>query len=135
MLKYGILNQRAVAEALPLAMEHGVGILNMAAVRIKLPRPDQLEALIERWQRSGAVPAGSLPTTNPLGWLVHDEVDSVISAGYKFAADHPAVSTVLTGTSNVEHLEENVAALAGPFLPGPDRQRLIELFGGVAEYA
>jgi len=134
MLKYGILNQYAAKEVLPLALRSGTGILNMAAVRIKLPNPDQLEALIADWKNRGILGSNSLPEKNPLGWLVRDGVGSVISAGYKFAADHPAVSTVLTGTANITHLEENVAALDKPFLPESDKQRLVELFGEVAEY-
>ena len=135
MLKYGILNQVAANEILPLALEHGTGVLNMAAVRIKLPQPDQLEALIADWRRRGMIPTDGLPEKNPLGWLVHDDVDSVVSAGYKFAADHAAISTVLTGTANQAHLEENAAALEQPSLAESDRQRLVDIFGQIAEYA
>ena len=45
-MKYGILNQTAADKALPLAMEHNVGIVNMAAVRIKLVRPKLLREQI-----------------------------------------------------------------------------------------
>jgi predicted aldo/keto reductase-like oxidoreductase len=135
MLKYGILNQYAAKEALPLAVEHGVGILNMAPVRYKLPRPKLLEELIADWKRRGLVPADSLPSIDPLGWLVHGDVDSVITAGYKFAADHPAISTVITGTAIIEHLEDNAAALEEPSLEEGDKRRLIELFAEIAEYA
>ena len=133
MLRYGILNQYAAKEALPLALEHGVGIFDMASVRLRLSRSDQLEALIAEWKHRGVIAADSLPVSDPLGWLVHDEVDSVMSAGYKFAAEHPVVSSVLTGTSNIEHLDKNAAALEKPFLPESDWQRLVELFGNVAE--
>jgi L-galactose dehydrogenase len=135
MLKYGILNQYATREVLPLAVEHDVGILNMATVRIKLPRPDLLEGLIADWKQRGLVDAGSLETRDPLAWLIHDDVTSIVSAGYKFAADHPAISTVLTGTSNLAHLEENVKAMEQPSLPAADKMRLEELFGEIAEYA
>lgn len=135
MLKYGILNQYTAKEVLPLALKHGTGILNMAAVRIKLPNPDQLEALIADWKQRDVLGSNSLPDKNPLGWLLHDGIDSVISAGYKFAVDHPAVATVLTGTANIAHLEENVASLEGSFLPESDKQRLVELFGEIGEYA
>ena len=134
MLKYGILNQYAAKETLPLAMKHNVGILNMASVRIKLANPKLLEELIAEWKGKGYIPQDSLPERNPLDWLIRDEVDSVASAAYKFAADHPAISTVITGTSNIGHLEKNVAALENPFLPEPDGRRLIELFGEIAEY-
>ena len=135
MLKYGILNQYAAKEALPLAAEHNVGIINMAAVRVKLPDPVLLEELIADWKTRGVVPADSLPDRDPMGWLVHDAVRSVVGAGYKFAAGHNAVSTVLTGTANIEHLESNAAALDEPHLPDADRRRLVELFSHIAEYA
>ena len=57
----------------------------------------------------------------------------MVSAGYKFAADHPAVSTVITGTANIDHLEKNVAALENPSLPEADHRRLVELFGEISE--
>ena len=135
MLKYGILNQWAAREALPLALEHGVGIMNMAAVRIKLPNPELLESLIAEWKQRRLIPRDGLQESDPLGWLVRGEVDSVIGAGYKFAADHPGVSTVLTGTSSVEHLEHNVAAIEKPSLPQADNERLVQLFSEIAEYA
>ena len=135
MLKYGILNQIAAKEALPLAMEHKIGVLNMASVRIKLPVPEMLEELIADWKDKGYIPRDSLPARNPLGWLVHGEADSVVSAAYKFAADHPAIGSVITGTSSMEHLNANIAALEKPRLPDEDTTRLKMLFGDIAEYA
>jgi L-galactose dehydrogenase len=133
MMKYGILNQSAARTVLPLAAEHNVGVLNMGPVRVKLTRPAELEALISEWKGRGLIPPDALPDEDPLGWLVGGDVDSVVSAGYKFAADHPAVSTVLTGTSSIEHLEANAAALAKPCLPDDASRRLAELFGGLSE--
>ena len=57
----------------------------------------------------------------------------MVSAGYRFAAEPPSISTVLTGTANVEHLERNVAALLGPPLPELDTNRLRALFVHLAE--
>ena len=135
MLKYGILNQIAAKEALPLAMEHDIGVLNMASVRIKLPVPALLEELIAEWKTAGYIAQDSVPAQDPLGWLVHGDVDSVVSAAYKFAAGHPAVGSVITGTSSMTHLETNIAALEEPRLPEEDSARLKTLFGDIAEYA
>ncbi|MEE2709325.1 MAG: aldo/keto reductase [Gemmatimonadota bacterium] len=134
MLKYGILNQIAAKEALPLAIEYDVGILNMAAVRIKLPDPVLLEDLMASWKERGDIPVDGLPERKPLDWLVHGEVDSIISAAYKFAADHAAIATVVTGTATIAHLEENAAALERPVLPRVDKDRVIDLFGDIVEY-
>jgi aryl-alcohol dehydrogenase-like predicted oxidoreductase len=133
MLKYGILNQAAAREVLPLAQERNVGVLNMASIRVKLSVPAQLEALIAEWKAAGKIPADSLPEQDPLGFLVHGDVDSVVSAGYRFAAEPPAISTVLTGTANLHHLERNVAALLRPPLPEADSARLRALFGDLVE--
>ncbi len=134
MLKYGLLNQSLAKELLPLALRHGVGVMNMAAVRVKLPDPALLEELMREWRDQGRVAAGELSERDPLGWLVHGEVASVVAAGYKFAADHPAIATVITGTSNMAHLEENAAALERPYLPPEDTRRVRELFGDIVEY-
>jgi L-galactose dehydrogenase len=133
MLKYGILNQAAAREVLPMAQERNVGILNMASIRVKLSDPAQLEALIAEWKAAGKIPAGALPDRDPLGFLVHGDTDSVVSAGYRFAAEPPAISTVLTGTANLHHLERNVAALLAPPLPDADSARLRALFGELVE--
>ena len=135
MLKYGILNQWMARDALPLAADFNIGVLNMASVRIKLPVPALLEELIAEWRERGYITADSVPASDPLGWLVHDDVDSVVSAAYKFAADHPAISSVVTGTSSMEHLDANIAALEKPRLPDEDSARLKSLFGDIVEYA
>ena len=45
------------------------------------------------------------------------------------------VATVLTGTANPIHLDENVAAVESTLLSRSDERRLQELFGEIAEYA
>ena len=42
MVKYGILNQAAARQVLPMAEERNVGVINMASVRVKLTDPAQL---------------------------------------------------------------------------------------------
>lgn len=135
MLKYGILNQWMAKEALPLAVQLNIGVLNMASVRIKLPVPALLKELIAEWKEKGYISVDSVPSYGPLDWLVHGDVDSVVSAAYKFAAAHPAIASVITGTSSLEHLEANVAALEEPRLPDDDSARLRCLFGDIVEYA
>lgn len=129
MLKYGILYQWAAKEALPLAEKHDVGVMNMAPVRLSLTKSDELQKLLATWEKEGLIPLDALPSTNPLGWLVRKGVPSVVAAGYKFGADHPAISTVITGTSSIEHLEQNVAAMESPTLDEEDQRRLVEVFG------
>jgi len=132
MLKYGILNQWAAKQVLPLALKHNAGVINMAPVRLTLTRPTELAAQLSQWRDLGTIPADGFCAADPLGWLVHDGTESVVSAGYRFSAAHPAISTVLTGTSSVEHLEKNVAAIEQPPFPEADMTRLVELLGDSA---
>ena len=135
MLKYGILNQHAANHILALADRHDVGVMNMAAVRVKLPDPVLLEELIRKWKKGGLIARDALPDKNPLDWLIQGDVESVIEAGYRFAAEPPGIATVLTGTSSIEHLNANARCLESPKLISAHSSRLKALFGGIVEYA
>jgi L-galactose dehydrogenase len=128
MVGYNMLTPLPEQTALAAAQQHDVGVLVMCAVRRAIANPEKLRELIAELKANGEIPADSLPDSDPLDWLVHDGVESVAAAAYKFAADQPAVSCVLTGTATMEHLEENVRAILGPPLPAADRRRLIKTF-------
>ena len=133
MVKYGILNQTAAHRLLPLCIEHDVGVLNMATVRVALATPEALTKLVADWIEKGFLTPNDLPTDDPLGWLVDDVSPNVVAASYKFGAEPPAISTVLTGTANLEHLRENVEAILGPGLPDDKKQRLAHVLGHIAD--
>ncbi len=132
MLKYGILNQWSEKKALPLAQKHGVAILNMAPVRYTLTREAERRDLFRQWREEGEIDVDDPRLRDGFGWLVNERVPSVIAAGYKFAAAHPAISTVITGTSSIKHLEENVAAMEDPTLPAQDMALLKHLLSASA---
>ena len=58
---------------------------------------------------------------------------SVIQAGYKLGIGHDAISSLLIGTGNVEHLEENVETILGSPLPLEDAERIRAVFGNIIE--
>ena len=132
MLKYGILNQYAAKEILPLAQKHGVAILNMAPVRFTLTRQHEYEQLLQNWRKEGEIDVDHPKLRDGLDWLITEDAPSIIAAGYKFAADHPGISTVITGTSNIKHLEENVTALENPTLSDEHMELLKQLLGNSA---
>ena len=129
MVKYGILNMWAERDVLPRAQAQDVGVLNMSAVRKRMTRPTELERTIAQWKRDGHLADDALPEKDPLRFLVGDQASSVVAAGYKFGADHDAISSVIVGTGDVEHLRENIASILGPSLPQEDSALLRELFG------
>jgi len=145
MVGYNLLTPMPEEHVLPEAERRDVGILVMCAVRRAIARPEKLSELIRQMKANGELAKDALPdgpsgrpdsppnhtAPGPLDWLVHDGVDSVTAAAYKFAAEPPGVSCVLTGTANVHHLEENVRAVLGPPLPPTDRRRIVDLFGSI----
>jgi hypothetical protein len=94
-----------------------------------------LEALIKKWKDDKLIAWDALPDTDPLGWLIHDDVGSVIEAGYRFAAEPSVIATVLSGTSSIEHLDANAKCLETPKLIRAHSDRLRALFGCIVEYA
>ncbi len=105
----------------------------MSAVRVKMTRPEKLAEMIAKWKSQGLLAEDSLPPEAPLDFLIHDDVCSIVDAGYRFGASDEAVSTVLIGTGNLEHLEANVASVLGPPLAEEDVRQLRELFGHIVQ--
>ena len=70
----------------------------------------------------------------PLGWLIEsDEAGSLVEAAYRYAAYTEGVSTVMTGTIDPGHLEQNVeSVLKGPLSPEAI-ERLRTEFGSVTD--
>lgn len=130
LVGYNFLTPGPEDDVFPQAQQQDVGIMIMCAVRRKIGRPADLEALVGELKQRGELPA-TLPDHRPLDWLIHDDVRSVTDAAYKFAAGHPAVASVLTGTASQAHLEENIAAMLGDPLAADDRQQLKAWFGPI----
>lgn len=133
MVGYSLLSPTPEHEILPMCQKKNVGVIVMVAVRRALSRLDYLKEQINSAKTRGLIAQDALPDDDPLGWLVKDHVTSLPAAGYKYVKVHPAVSTVLSGTANVNHLEENVASILGPSLPEADMKRLRSVFGHVWE--
>ena len=133
MIAYSILSPSAEELVFDRCLERKVGVIDMVAVRRGLSRPEHLRRRIQDAVERGVVDAGSVDLSDPLGWLLEGHVTSLPSAGYKFAASHPAVATVLTGTANIRHLEDNAEAVNGPPLSPQAMGRIRRVFGGVRE--
>jgi len=105
MFKYGIMNQWPAKRSFPLAKSSKTGILNMAPVRLTLTQPEKLKERMTEW--------GNNDGNNALDWLSGGDSSELIRKGYQFAAEPPEVTTVISGTSSITHLESNITALDG----------------------
>ena len=133
MVGYNMLNQSADHLIYPQCLKRNVGVFIMFAVRRVLAVRERLEQTVADLKQRGLVAPDALPDERPLDWLIHGNVDSVPSAAYKFTAMHPVVSTVLSGTANLDHFESNLRALDDPTLPDAVFRRLHDLFGQVTD--
>ena len=133
MVGYNFLAPYPEQVVLPEAQRRNVGVIVMVAVRRALSRPDHLQQKLNDAITRGVIAPDALPPKEPLNWLLSADVPTLPAAGYKFAAAHPAVATVLTGTSNRVHLEANLRAALGPPLPKEHLEKLRRVFANVRE--
>ena len=133
MVGYNLLSPTPEHEILPKCAKLNVGVICMVAVRRALARAEVLKERIAYAKAKGLIAPDALDDEDPLGWLVTGDVTSLPAAGYKYVNAHPAMGVVLSGTANVDHLEENVNAILGPPLPDEHMARLRSVFGNVWE--
>jgi len=131
MVGFNLLSPSAVTTVLPLASEHQIGIVVMCAVRSVLVNPTAVQACVREWEQAGLLQPGAVQPEAPLNWLLDDQTPSVADAAYKFAAAHPAVGSVLTGTASLDHFDANLRAILGPPLAQAKVQRVQDVFGPV----
>jgi len=132
MVGFNILNQSARERVLAHTQRQGIGVLDMFAVRTALSQPAKLRQIIAELSQQGLIKRDAVDEDAPLGFLVRqDGAHSLVDAAYRFCRAEPGVHVVLSGTGNVQHLEENVASILRPPLPASDRRRLMEIFAGV----
>ena len=130
MAKYGILNQSAAIRVFSMARERNVGVFVMAAVRKSLRNPEEAVGQIGSFIDEGLISIARPRIDDPLGLAnVESPLPSLTRAAYQFAAEPEAVSTVLIGTGNVDHLRSNVADIVGSRLSDAQFDYLRQTYG------
>ena len=130
MVGFNPLNPSARHRVLAPAIDGDIGVLVMFAVRRALSDPVALRQVVADLVGSGRVDGTTVDLDGPLGFLVGDGVaSSVVEAAYRFARHETGTHVVLTGTGSIEHLEQNLDALALGPLPEVALARLDALFG------
>ena len=104
---YSIFNRGAEDRLLPAAAARGVGVF------INLP--------LEKARLMKVVEGHPLP-----GFAQEFEAATWAQFFLKWVMGHPAVTTVLCGTSNPEHAEDNVQAMYGALPDEAMRQRMVQ---------
>jgi aryl-alcohol dehydrogenase-like predicted oxidoreductase len=130
MVGFSILNQSARDRVLAETRRRGTGVLCMFAVRDALSRPEKLRETIADLIRQGLIDPDAVEPQDPLNFL-QSVASSLPDAAYRFCRAEPGIHVILSGTGNMQHLEENVASILRPPLPDGVRARLVELFARV----
>jgi aryl-alcohol dehydrogenase-like predicted oxidoreductase len=105
-MNYSIFNRDAERRLLPAAADKGVGVL------INLP--------LEKARLMKVVEGQPLP-----GFAQEFGATSWAQFFLKWVMAHPAVSSVLCGTSNPDHMSDNVRAMTGPLPDTRMRARMV----------
>ena len=114
MVGFNMLNHTARDSVLRPAADQDVGTMIMFAVRRAFSRPERLRELLAELADRGEVDADLTAAAEPFSVLAA-ETENLADAAYRYCLDQPGVSTVLSGTGNVDHLHANVASFArGP---------------------
>jgi aryl-alcohol dehydrogenase-like predicted oxidoreductase len=132
MVGFNILNQSARDRVLAETRRRDAGVLCMFAVRDALSRPEKMRQTVTELVQQGLINREAIDVQDPLGFIAGaDGLDSLPDAAYRFCRAEPGIHVVLSGTGNVQHLEQNVTSILRPPLPSDIRQKLMDLFARV----
>ncbi len=132
MVAYHMLNQSARTQILPTALENGIGVLIMFAVRLLFSEPGRLTRVVRELAEQGRLPAELSDEPEPLGFLIHEAgAQSVIDAAYRYCRHTAGSDVVLFGTGNPDHVEANVDSILRPPLPAAGVEQLEAVFGAL----
>lgn len=137
---YNLFFQTAERELFGLCQAQDIGVL----VMMPLDQPADGYGLVNRESARKSVQAmmarGMLPAEPPytsadlFDFLLAPPARSLPEAALRFALAPPAVSTVLSGTNNPQHLEANLTAADGRPLAPDVIARARQLFGRINEH-
>jgi D-threo-aldose 1-dehydrogenase len=110
--RYTLLEQPAAEELLPACLENGVRVVDAAVFNSGLLATNTPAA--DASYNYAAVPAEVLERARRLAAVCADFGVDLPAAALQFPARHPAVATVVVGTSRAEAVRENLIRVAAP---------------------
>ncbi len=136
MVGYNLVNPSARQRVLAETKRRGIATLGMFAVRRGLIDEERLRTLLGRMAAGEQGEVQIDPDLHTVPDLMahlglRGVCQTLAEAAYRFCAYEPLLDCVLSGTSSVEHLRENLAAIQKGPLPAQALARLEQVFGGV----
>ena len=127
MVGFNILNQSARDRVFAETRWREIGVLCMFAVRDAMSRPEKLRQTVIDLMQQGLIDRDVVDVQEPLGFL-SQVADSLPDASYRFCRAESGIHVVLSGTGNLQHLEQNVTSILRPPLPDGVHQKLVDMF-------
>ena len=109
---YNILDREAEDKLLPMARNKGIAVI--------INRPFQRGGLFDRFERQPLPP-----------WASEIDCKSWAQFFLKFIISHPAVTCAIPATSQLPHLQENMATCYGPLPDEKMRKRMVAYVEGL----
>jgi len=136
MVGFNYINHTAREAVLTSLKKKNVGVIGMFAVRRALAVPEQLGQRLSELLAQGKIDAGAVDPTNPMAFAMgKDKAESLTDLAYRYAIHEPGIHTVLAGTGNTHHLDENIASARRGPLPADLVDQLNGIFGRVDCFA
>ncbi len=132
MVGFNMLNPSASKTVFPSAIEKNIGTLCMFAVRSALSDPQNLALVLLKLIESGQVDKNLILEEGSLDFLVKKgHASTIMEAAYRYCRHTKGMDVILTGTSTLTHLSENLKSIQMPPLEVEDLEMLDMLFGKV----
>jgi aryl-alcohol dehydrogenase-like predicted oxidoreductase len=136
MVGFNMINQSARDLVFAAASEKNIGILGMFAVRRALTSSEAFTQTLRNLQSAGLLPA-DLDVGSVLARLTEQGAHrkTLAEIAYRYCRDEPAIQSVLMGTGEISHLEENVQTFGEPPLADDTRRFIAETFGHISDFS
>ena len=133
MVAYNLMNHTAERAVLPQCQAKDVGAIGIYTVRNVFSVPKRLTEVVVDLKKRGLLADDAIADEDGLAWLLDDENPTLVSAAYRFSAGHEAISTVMCGSIDIDHLDANVRTIERGPLPSEKQARLRQLFGHLTD--
>lgn len=132
MVGFNLLNQSARSRVIQPALDRGIAILDMFAVRRALINPEHLAKALHELVEAELVDAGLVDLDAPLADIMkNSNCSSLTELAYRFCGSEPGIHSILSGTGNIDHLLANIRDINKGPLPDDQRLLLAEMFARV----
>ena len=136
MVGFNLVNQSARDLVFRAAQDRGIGILGMFALRRALTSEQSFRETLRELRARGELSPG-LDIEQTIERLLGDEQprQPLADIAYRYCRDEPAIHSVLMGTGEIGHLEQNVATFSRPPLPAATRRLIAGTFGHITDFS